>query len=254
MELQRPPRSSSEIASLPPEGTTERTAFVQAHADDFCPETLVYLLRETAARGDTATFERCARALAGTPDADGRCTGGHCEGIIIAMAARWHFHQDHQSLRLFRYRCHGSLWRAVRAGSARKHFWEERFGRALKHLCIDEARRLAGELRTERGDAVSMVELDEQQIGAGDDPKALDEEVWGRIVQDTLLAAVRRLPPQQGRAAFLVLIERRPVESVNPGSAAAVLGVTGREVHNLLAKAKVRLAADPEIRKFLENS
>src|SRR5437870_2922965 len=92
----RPPRSVSEIASLPAPGTTEYEAFVRANADTFAPETLVYLLRQAAAGANSALFERCAHALTGTPGPDGRRLGGHCEGIIVSIAKNYRFHREPQ--------------------------------------------------------------------------------------------------------------------------------------------------------------
>lgn len=251
MDLNRPPKSAIEIAGLPGSGTTDREAYVRANADSFTPETLVHLLRDAAARGNTALFERCAIALTGLVGPGDRRAGGHCEGIILSVAKSRRFHLDPHTLRLYRFRCHEAMWRAVHAGRAKKPFWEERFGRALKQLCIDEARRLARERRRERGDDVEFVELTEEAVSLGQE--TVHDEVWQRLVEQDLEAAILRLPARQARVAFLTLLERRPVGSADPGSVMNILGVSEREVYFLLGKAKAALALDPEMRKYVED-
>lgn len=252
MNVNRPPESAAEIASLPAPGTTEREAYVRAHADRFTPETLVFLLREALGSGNTALFERCAIALAGRVGPGGNWVGGHCEAMVWSMARSFGFRNDPETLQDFRQQCHMGMWRAIHAGVAEKPFWEARFGLALKHSCIDEGRMLVRRLK-ELEWADERAELPEDAVGEGEDRPGLDAQVWDRIVEQDLRAAVRRLPPRQARAAFLTWIEGRPVGSDDPRSVKNLMGVTEQAVYALLRKAKVTLAADPELRKYLED-
>ena len=85
VELQRPKRSAEQIAALPPFGSAVREAHVRANGASYEPETLVYLLRESIDRADTALFNHLGHLLIG--QIDGReCTGGQCERIIMSVA------------------------------------------------------------------------------------------------------------------------------------------------------------------------
>jgi DNA-directed RNA polymerase specialized sigma24 family protein len=250
--LNRPRKSATEIDNLPPPGTTEREAHIRAHGGDFAPETLVFLLRETAAKRDTALFEGCAIALVGHRNPGGRCVGGHCEGIILSMAGACGFRIDRETLNDFRQACHLAMWRAIRSGCSKKPFWEERFGLALKQLCIDEARKMSRRLDDlER--AGNRVELTEEMADGGQHSAVLDDQLFDRIVEQELHAVIRRLPPRQAHAAFLAWVEGRPIGSEDPSSVKNVMGISERAVYSLLNKAKARLVADPQIRKYLEN-
>jgi hypothetical protein len=251
LPLNRPPASTAEIASLPPRGTTAREAFARAHADTFAPETLVCLMRETAADGNTALFERLAVALVGRRTADGTWVGGHCEPIILAMAA-WFGLRKAATLDDYRQECYTGMSRAIHAGATEKPFWEERFGKALKDLCIDEAHKMIAKLRHLEWADDRANPTDDVQV-EGEDPVSLRDLVWDRIVEGDFRAAIRRLPPRQARAAHLTWIERLAVGSDEPRSVMRIMGITEQAVYALLAKAKAALAADPEIQKYMED-
>lgn len=252
MDINRPPESAAELAGLPPKGSTGWDAHVRDHADSFRPETLVCLMREIAASGNTALFERCALALAGYSGPDGRWVAGHCEGLIRAMARKFGFSSDPATLADFRQQCLIGMMLAILEGTEKKHFWEERFGRALKQLCIDEARKLVRQLESfEWADGRAEVDTDDT---AGDgDPSFVHSEVWGRIVEEDFCRAIRGLPPRQAMAAFYTWIERRPIATADPGSVKNLMRISTQAVYALLRKAAAALAADPVIRKYLEN-
>jgi DNA-directed RNA polymerase specialized sigma24 family protein len=244
LALLRPDQSAREISGLPPVGTTEREVWIRAHAVELAPETLVFLLREAAAAGNTALFEVCGAALI---DVRGT-SGGWCEGIIGAVASETGFRRDREVFRDFRGACYEAMWRAIHGGSNEEGFWEERFGRALRCRCIDVARQM-GRAAKKENDAV-LASLDSGAELLPDSTGDVAMTVWDRIVVGDLTAAIRRLPPHQARAAFLRFVEGRPVEGEHSGSIRNVLGVTDREVYKLLAEARERLAQDPEIRKY----
>ena len=153
MELQRPERSARQIAALPPFGSAEREAHVRANGASYEPETLVYLLRESIDRADTALFNHLGHLLIG--QIDGReCTGGQCERIIMSVAMSLGLHRDDDRLREYRAMVHASMWHAIHAGVQTKHFWEERFGLALKDTSLDIAARLARDGENQRVRAI----------------------------------------------------------------------------------------------------
>jgi len=232
---------------MPPPGTTEREVHVRARADDFAPETLVFLLRETASSRNTALFERCALSLVGRPGLQGGWVSGHCEPIIRSVGRTLH---DKQALDDFRQMCYEEMFSAIRAGRAKKPFWEERFGRALKQLCIDVLRSV--NRRLDRFEAaVNRVDPEAMELET-DHSMSPDDGLFQQVLGQDLHAAILRLPRRQAWAAYLAWIDVRPIESENDGSVKNIMGVTARAVYKLLREAKQRLAADPQIRKYLE--
>jgi len=248
MDLQRPPKSAEEIDALPAFGTDECAALVRARADEFHPETLVYLLREAISAFDTSLVESCGRALIGQRDETGQWSGGYCEGIIMTVARDRGLTRDEDRLHDFRSDVHGEMWKAISAGRAEKPFWEERFGLALKHKCIDVARK--HRRRAQRRESEVSVE------NCDADPPAsvtIDDAVLGTLAERQLLDAIRNLPGRQARAAFLVWVEGRPVQGSSGDSASEIMGVSPRAVYKLLEKARAKLAEHPIIRPMLDD-
>jgi DNA-directed RNA polymerase specialized sigma24 family protein len=243
LDLQRPRRSAEEIAALPPVGTTEWEVYVRGKASAFSPETLVRVIRQAAGLRNTALVEWLGHVLRGLPGPDGRWSGGYCDRIILAVAVRRRLHADRQLLHEFRENCHIAMWKAILAGWKKKPFWELRFGLVLKNACIDEARKLIRTLA--RVLPLSPHIADDRPSGS------VDEEVWQRIVEEATEDAVRRLPPDQARVAFLSIVLRLPVESKVYPSVSKTLGITPRWAHELLGRAKASLKADPHLRRFL---
>lgn len=251
MTFQRPPNSAAEIAALPTLGSTQCEAHVRAHGSEFTPETLVYLLRQSSSRHDTATFELCGQLLLGREGPDGHWHGSHTEGVIVNLGRSYGFYADDELMRDFRAGCFAAMWQAI---CSDRPFWEVRFGLALREKCIEVARSMA---RQRKADArmVDPGDVEEQaakEIEDRADPDAtpIDEVVLARLSsrarQVELLAAVRRLPERQGRAALLAWAEARPIEGA--GSVARVMGISPRAVYKLLTKAKATLQSDPALR------
>lgn len=207
MDLQRPPRSATEIAALPAFGTPACERYVHTHAEGFEPETIIYLLRESITASDTSLFNRCGRLLIGEHDDDGRWSGRHCEPIIMTVAADFGFHLDDVLLHEFRSEVHAEIWRAIYAGREAKHFWEERFGSALKDKCIDVARKLDRSRKREQQHERRQLEWESETLAEEPDPKSIEDDVISKIDDDVLLRAIRELPPRQCQAAFLVWVE-----------------------------------------------
>lgn len=254
MDLQRPPRSVADIAALPLFGTTACESYVQEHGEGFVPETLVYLLRESITASDTSLFNHCGRLLIGERSEDGRWYGRHCEPIIMTVAADFGLCQDDGTLHEFRTEVHAEVWRAIYAGREAKHFWEERFGAALKDKCIDVARKLARRRNRERRHERDQLEWESETLAQEADPKCVEDDVISTIDDRILLQGIRELRPRQREAAFLVWVEGRPVEGNDDGSAAKIMGVTPRAVYKLLAAAKRVLAEHPAIRPLLDDA
>jgi DNA-directed RNA polymerase specialized sigma24 family protein len=207
-------------------------------------------MREAIRARRTDLFERCANALIGQIRPDGTWISGHCQGIILAHARSFGLFNDSECLADYRQECLWETMRAIHAGSDKKGFWEERFGLALKQLCIDVGRRLVTRLR--------RFEWSKERTDPSDDsmdqvagPSSVQDQVLSGIVYQDLTAAIRRLPPRQALAALLRWVEERPVTSANPGSVTQIMQISEQAVHGLLCKAKAGLQADQEIRKYL---
>jgi hypothetical protein len=248
MDLQRPPKSAEEIDALPAFGTDEHTSYVRTHADKFQPETLVHLLRAAMSAFETSIAESCGRALVGQLDPKtGRWSGGHCEGIIMTVARDHGLTRDRDALRDFRGDAHGEMWKAICDGRAKKPFWEERFGKALKDKCIDVARK--HRRRAQRREA----EVSTEDCAVPPAPVALQDALLGMLAEEKLLGAIRDLPERQARAGFLVWVEGLPIEGNGGHSACEVMGVSPRAVYKLLEKARAKLAEHPLIRSMLDD-
>lgn len=252
MDLQRPPRSASEIAAIPAIESPAATSHIYRHGEVFEPETLVYILRELILVSDTSLFNHCGQLLVGHHDSEGRWSGRHCEPIIMSVAVSFGLHHDESTLRDFRSEVHSEIWRAIHAGRETKHFWEERFGMALKSKCIEIARKLSRRMRSEAADAELDTERTGEGLSATLDSNSVEAHVFSSINEAVLIKAIQALPQRQMRAAYLVWIEHRPVEG-DEESAARILSVTPRAVYKLLAKARETLRNDRAIRTMLED-
>jgi len=189
--------------------------------------------------------------LVGYSGPNGNWVAGHCEKVILAMARKFGIRDEPDILEDFRQQCLIGVMHAIHEGVEKKPFWEERFGRALKQLCIDKGRSLIGQLEGFEW-AEGRAEADPCDTAVGD-CTPLENEVLGRILQEDLHRAIHRLPPRQAMAAFYAWIERRPVGSDQAGSVKTLMEISEQAVYALLKKAATALAADPEIRKYLEN-
>ena len=76
---------------------------------------------------------------------------------------------------------HASMWHAIHAGVQTKHFWEERFGLALKDTSLDIAARLARKHRRQREREVDVddpaIEPTYQMM------RAPSTTVWARLTK-----------------------------------------------------------------------
>ena len=253
MEFRRSAKSAAEIAALPALGTTQCMAHVRLHGPGFEAETLVYLLRRSLDLHDALFFELCGRLLIGSEGPEGRWHGGHCEGVIVNLAASFHFQRDPRLMREFRARCHGDMWKAIYDGTL---FWEMRFGMALRQKAIDAAQsivRESSEAVQERAfSSAASGAIPEVDEIADPDEARIDDDVAARlsnpIHQGVLLSAVRRLPKRQGAAVLLTWVEGRPIEGPGEDTVSSLMAITLRAVRMLLAKARKALQSDPAIR------
>lgn len=249
MSQDRSPPVAEELSRLPALGTAECLEYLRANGDGLSPEALVHLLRASATSHDTSFFELCGRLLVGREGRDRRWTGGHCERIIMSLARYYGFHADPEMLRDFRSRCHAEMWRAVHAGRVDKPLWEEAFGYCLKQVCIQVARQMARQRGREQEREQPLHEWDEEEAAAGAPGSVLlEDEILGRIEEEILVAAIRRLPARQAQAVLLAWVEQRPIDASSEGSVKSIMGITGRGVYQLLEKARARLLLDPVIR------
>lgn len=243
MGLNRTPRSAQEIAAFPDLSGPDCAEHLRNHGDSLCAETLVYLLREFERRGVHKPIEPCGRLLVGTLQPDGRYTAGHCEGIIINVARSFGFARDDELRMEFRGRCHLKMWEAIRAGRARKPFWEERFSRALRLLAIDVGRSMRAEM-----EAHDLDEFAEEAQVASD---AVDEDVedgWiAEMAATELRDAIRRLPEKERRVMWLRWVDDLPVTDSEGPSIVSVLGISDSMVRRYERMAKERLRSDPAV-------
>lgn len=241
--VNRTGRSLQEIAQLPALDTETRVlGHLAVQGAGLAPETLVVVLRDQRRRGHVAAAQRCAELLIGQPLEGGVFRGGHCEPIIRATARDFGFSDDSDDLDEFRARCYAALTDAIVEGSGKQQFWEERFFLALKRRAIDAGRAM-------RVESQALVRIDEEYL-AVDGPLVIPEEqVSGRIDEQSIMQALRSLPGPQARAGWLVWVKGWPVESQNPEAmtVAKAMGVSGRMVRQYLAKARGTLMKDPVI-------
>jgi hypothetical protein len=252
-DLSRPKQSAAEIAALPPLGTTQCVAHVRANGQAFAPETLVYIMREVIASGDTSLVELCTRLLVGKQVEGGRWQGGYCEGTIVTLASKYRLNTHEDLMRAFRARCFQGVWKAIFAGRIKKPFYEENFAHAFWQQCIDAKRSLVrrGARDMEAGitdDTDDAVDVDHVVVEGAE---LLDEKTINKLMsplhEAELLDAIRALPKRQSHAAFLNWVEQLPVEGAE-GSVSAIMGVSARAIYALLEKARSTLQSDPAIR------
>ena len=243
MGLNRTVRSSREIADFPDLSGSECAQHLRDHGDSLCAETLVYLLREFERLAVFKLFEACGRLLVGKLQPDGRYAAGHCEGVIINAARSFGFSWNDDLRKEFRGRCHTRMWEAIRAGRARKPFWEERFSRALRQLAIDVGRSMRAEM-----EAHGIDDFAEDAGVACDPPDSDGEEVWvAKMAADELCDAIRRLPEMERRVMWMHWVEDLPITDSEGPSIVSVLGISDSMVRRYERAAKKRLANDPAV-------
>lgn len=245
MEPDRPPKSAAEIATLPPIGSTECAQFLRGAGPSLEPETLVYVIREATRIRSTELIQLASMHLVGTGDlAAPGTTRTHAERVILSVARRFGFNRDPAVLEEFFKACLDGMWDAILAGREKKHFWETSFPNALYLKCIDIGRPLYRRWRRE-------VPIETVPMLSG--PDVLGETL-SRMGEETILESIRKLPAQEAQAAMLHWVDGRPVDSSDAGSVRNVMGLSARQVHNLLANARRRLAQDPAVRGLREAS
>jgi DNA-directed RNA polymerase specialized sigma24 family protein len=140
------------------------------------------------------------------------------------------------------------MWQAIYDGSDEKHFWEERFGAALKDKCLEIARSLNRKYHREDHGEVDLDDVSVQPFLS--DGERQIQHGLGAIDAKTLLKAIQALPERQSQAAFLVWIEDRTIAGDSAQSVTTIMGISETAVHNLLSKARARLAASPIVREL----
>lgn len=248
MALERSPQSRAEIAALPPIGTTECEQVLRESGGRLAPESLVHVIREAAETRNTGLIELCGRYLTGSggPGWPGSAKTA-ADRVIAGVARRFGFHEDPVVLELFWAASLDAMWDGILAGWAQKPFWEVSFRHTLWAKCIDVGRPLYNRWERESKSDISLETIPEL---AG--PDALDGLV-GRLGEEVVLAAIRRLPSKEAQAGLLHWVEGRPIDSADSGSVSNIMGLSARYVHTLLNKARQRLVQDPDIRSLLGN-
>ena len=242
-QYRRPAKSESEIAALPPLGTTECIAHVAAVGTTLSPETLVYLLRQAAIRKDSGFFDQVGRLLVGTADRDGRWVGGHCTGIVVNLAKKFSFTRNRETMQDFAAECLREMWLAVHEGYARRPFWEICFVKAFRDKCLEVVRSF---IRAEARNRKSFKETDSDRVAQAEDSRA-SHLAEGTVDHITLLDAIRRLPSEHAVAAMLHWVEGREVRG-GKESVTGIMGLSFSAVYKLLREARAMLESDPDIR------
>jgi DNA-directed RNA polymerase specialized sigma24 family protein len=194
-------------------------------------ETLVYFLREFAARSDDDMAWQIAELLV-------ERTASHVQRKL----ARWRLtpeDADDCTRDLFTALCEAVFDRGAAA-----EFWEVRFW-----VCLD--RRLWNLIERRQAIADSEVRPSDQ-VEDGEGEQDVDR-LFTRIadtgatpeVMAERAEALSLLTENERRAVYLCYIEGLPEESEDPErpSAAKMLGVTGRSIRNYLRRAKEKLMA-----------
>jgi len=245
MEPERPSKSAAEIATLPPMGSTECAQFLRGAGPSLEPETLVYVIREATGIRNTELIQLASMHLVGTGDlGPPGTTRTHAERVILSVARRFGFNRDPAVLDEFFRACFDGMWDAILAGRSRKPFWEASFRNALYSKCIDIGRPVYHRWRKD-------VPIETLPPLSGPDVLGQTLALMG---EETILEAIRKLPPSEAQASMLHWVEARPVDSPDPGSVKNLMGLSARQVHNLLANARRRLAQDPAVRALREAS
>lgn len=243
MALQRLPKSAAEIAHCSGLDGGALDVHLREHGAGLAPETLVHLMRCACFAGAQERFERCAQMLLGQSGEDGSFVGGHCEPLIRRMAAHFSLTEDPDVTNDFRAACHAMMWQAILAGVTVKPFWEERFFRALKGVCLDvgrsmlEGRRRLVRFSEDGEDAAS------EQIVDG----STEDIVLSGIDESTLRQVMRDLPPKVGRVAWLSWVEGFQASSKDSSevTVASTLGISDRMVRKHLTRARELITQHP---------
>jgi RNA polymerase sigma factor (sigma-70 family) len=204
-----------------------RKAFFAEGGERLREETLVYLLRECAAEGDTETAWRIAEMLV-----------ERVSGHIGRQLGKWRLPPDDAddcTRDLFT-----ALFEALFDTGPGGEFWEVRFW-----VCLD--RRLWNLI--EKRQAALDAQL--REVEAPDSGESGLESLLSRVKDASvgpeeravLSAALAHLNENERLAIYLTRVEGLPEESDDPGrvTAATVLGVTGRSVRNYLKRAEEKI-------------
>ena len=249
LQLDRPARSIREIEALPALGGPECASYLQRKGKELGAETLVFLLREFAAMRRSRLFETCGSLLVGVPDGDGRYDGGKCEGIIVNQAKIFGFLRDLELRTEYRGRCHTRMWECISEGRSAKPYWEERFGSALRGICIDIGQGLKAEL--ERHAIIGLAENDRDpyEIPGND-----DEDAWIAAMNvRELREAIRELPEALMSTAWMKWIDDFPITSPDGASITSVLGISDSMVRRNIREARASLALNPIVAALRED-
>lgn len=190
-------------------------------------ETLVYLLREYAARGDEDQAWRLAERLV-----------ERVSGHIARQLAKWRLpveDADDVTRDLF-----AILFEALFSREAAAEFWEVRFW-----VCLD--RRLWNLVEKRQAALDSRAAELSLEATGGEEGEARVNRVPDRAPGPEALAqygeAIGQLAERERLAVYLKYIEGLPEESEDPErqTIAKILGVTGRSVRNYLRRAEQKL-------------
>lgn len=243
MGLNRPPKSAAEIATLPAFDSTECAQLVRTAGSSFEPETLVYIIREAirAKRTELVVVAGECLATPGTPPGRARTP---VDRALTRTARVFGFMKNPALLDEFCKACLDLMWDGILAGREEKPFWEVNFRHTFRAKCIDAGRPLYHRSRR----YVSIESVPNLTQG---DPSIV---ILAQIGIERILEAISRLPPPEARVAMLHWVEKRPVDSPDPGSVARIVGLSPSHVHNLLRNARARLAGDPAIQDLRDAS
>jgi DNA-directed RNA polymerase specialized sigma24 family protein len=230
-------RQVRELSALPDRSRKERLLTAAAWGDSrrAREETLVYFLREYAAREENETAWNIAEALS-------RRIALHIQRAM----RRWRLTPEDEKDCV--QDLYAALWEALFSRETTGEFWEVRFW-----VCLD--RRLWNLIEKRQATADAEIRPgDETPLAASEgETESNLERLLARVSDaeagpETLALrkdALKSLHENEVRAVYLVYIAGLPEESEDPErpSAAKTLGVTGRSVRNYLKRAKEKLAA-----------
>lgn len=245
-EYKRDEDIEDEIAGLPEMGSTALYQYLSTRGASLAPETLVYIMRAAVAAHRIDTFEQAGRLLFGLRDEDGNVNGGHCEGVLRAVA-RKRFFVDQAALYLdYAQRTCDLVLREIRAGWREKPFWEVNFRAAFFRRALQVAKSVR---RAQVRDL--SVPFEEEHLPCVD-VEETERSILGEVSRQVLLEVIEAMPARQREAATLAWILGYP-KAGRGDSVASVMSISETAVHNLLTKARARLLDDPRVRAMVED-
>lgn len=243
--MDRPPKSSEEIAEISRLPPSELPVWLREHGGGLSAETLAYVYRFGRSSGYPEVSKRAAELIVGSPNLDGSVTGGRCEAIIRKQALAFGLLQDRDLLMDYRGDCYRKLIEDLNAGGEAKPFLEERFGLYLKKRAID-----VGESFVKRRETRAWTE---EEFGRLSMPPQSDESIVLDDLTDSEFRRILKKLPHKLAMAFWLEWNGLPVQTKDKKkpSISGVMEVSPTMIHKYLGKARALLQQDPDVLKLL---